>query len=344
LAGNTVSAAYAKSLVEVAVAHGADTKALLARAGIDPARLENLDTRLPFERFKVLMRAAKTLLNDPAFALAFGAESRFYDLSIVGLVLRASETMGTAFVEMNRYARLVVEVDGHETGDRFAILREKSKIWLEDRRRNPNDFPELTESTWTRFISDTARAFPGAAFAKAAYLPHSEPAWRGEYERRWKVPVFFESDRNALLIDESWLSLKINTENRYVFGVFSERAQALLQELKNSKSMKGRIESLLIPTLHTGELGMSDIARKLALSRPTLYRKLKDEGTNYDALLDDLRCRMALNYLSGGKASVSQVAYLTGFSDASTFSRAFKRWTGKRPGASRASTARPPSS
>jgi AraC-like DNA-binding protein len=332
MAGNTVSASYAKSLVDVAVTRGADAGALLARAGLDPAVLAAPDNRVAFEDFKALMRAAKALLGDPGFALAFGAESNLYEISIVGLVLQAAETMGAAFVEMNRYARLLVEVDGHETGDRFAIVREKGKTWLQDRRRNPNDFPELTESTWTRFIADTARVFPGAPFAKQAHVPHAAPAWRAEYARRWKVPIVFESRRNALLIDESWLALKINSENRYVFGVFSERAQALLKELKASKSLKGRVESLLIPTLHTGELGMAQIARKLGLSRPTLYRKLKDEGARYETLLDELRHKMALNYLHEKKVSVSQTAYLTGFSDASTFSRAFKRWTGGRPG------------
>jgi AraC-like DNA-binding protein len=67
------------------------------------------------------------------------------------------------------------------------------------------------------------------------------------------------------------------------------------------------------------------------MSRQTLFRKLKAEGTTYEKILDDLRHQIALHYLSGKKVSVNETAYLVGFSEAAAFSRAFKRWTGKSP-------------
>jgi len=252
--------------------------------------------------------------------------------------------MGAAFAEMNRYARLVIEVDGLETGDRFHIVKRDGQVWLEDRRRHPNDFPELTESTWTRFIVGSAQAFPRAAFAKAAYVPHSAPGHRAEYERLWQVPVFFASGRNALLIEESWLSLKINRSNRYAFGIFSDRADAMLKDLLDTKTAAGRVESTLVPILHTGKLGMAQVAKKMGLSRAALYRQLKEEGIGYDALLDGLRRRMALHYLDGGKVSPSQAAYLVGFSNPAVFSRAFRRWTGVSPRSYRGRGARSTSS
>ena len=334
MAEPTVSAGYVKALLGVALAKGADRDQLLARACINPDDLEDPDNRLPFERFKALMRAAKQLCDDPALALHFGEVTHFAEMSIVGLTSRAAETMADAFAQMNRYARLVVEVDGHESGDRFAIVRAgEGEIWVEDRRRNPNDFPELTESTWARFSAEYARYFPQAPpFLKAVHVTHAETAYRAEYDRVFKAPVTFNSDRNALLIVESWLHIKLGPPNRYVFGIFSERAQALLNSLENSRTARGRVEGLLIPVLHTGEPNMERIAKQMGLSRPTLYRQLKAEGVSYETLLDDLRHRMALHYLDGKKVSVSQTAYLVGFSDPSAFSRAFKRWTGASPG------------
>lgn len=332
MAEPTVSAGYVTALVDLAVAKGCDRTRLLRRAGIDPDKLRHPDDRLTFESFKALMRTAKDLCKDPALALRFGAESRFNEMSIVGLICYAAETMGEGFEQMNRYARLVVEVEGHETGDRFVIVRDKQGVWIEDRRRNPNDFPELTESTWTRFICDYARGFPNRPpFVKAVHVTHAEPPHRAEYDRMWKAPVVFGSDKNALLIDESWLSIRLGPPNRYVFGLFSERAAALLKQLESSDTVRGQVESLLIPTLHTGESSMDEVARKMGLSRQTLYRQLKAEGVSYETLLDDLRHKMALHYLDGKKVSVSQTAYLVGFSDPSVFSRAFKRWTGSSP-------------
>ncbi len=93
----------------------------------------------------------------------------------------------------------------------------------------------------------------------------------------------------------------------------------------------GRVESLLMPVLHAGEASMDLIAGRMGLSRPTLFRRLKAEGTTFGRVLEELRHRLALDYLSDGKVSVNETAYLVGFSDPAAFSRAFKRWTGRSP-------------
>jgi AraC-like DNA-binding protein len=82
---------------------------------------------------------------------------------------------------------------------------------------------------------------------------------------------------------------------------------------------------------------MDKIASKLGLSRQTLLRKLKTEGVTFEKVLDELRQKLALHYLSGRKVSVNETAYLVGFSDPTAFSRAFKRWTGSSPRTMRAS-------
>jgi AraC-like DNA-binding protein len=90
-----------------------------------------------------------------------------------------------------------------------------------------------------------------------------------------------------------------------------------------------------MPILHAGEANMDTIAGKMALSRQTLFRKLKAEGVTFEKVLDELRQRLALDYLSARKVSVNETAYLVGFSDPAAFSRAFKRWTGTSPRAMR---------
>jgi AraC-like DNA-binding protein len=132
-------------------------------------------------------------------------------------------------------------------------------------------------------------------------------------------------------MDEAFLSIQLQPTNRYLSGLLSERAEALLRSLEDSKTIRGRVESLLIPILHTGEASMDVIARKLALSRQTLFRKLKAEGTTFERVLDELRHELALHYLNEKKSSVHETAYLLGYSDQAAFSRAFKRWTGHSP-------------
>jgi AraC-like DNA-binding protein len=111
------------------------------------------------------------------------------------------------------------------------------------------------------------------------------------------------------------------------------------QEPGEFEIYQGRVESLLMPILHTGEASVDVIASKLGLSRQTLFRKLKAEGVTFEKVLDELRHKLALHYLSGKKVSANETAYLVGFSDPAAFSRAFKRWTGACPRMMRASKA-----
>jgi len=173
--------------------------------------------------------------------------------------------------------------------------------------------------------------FQKTPFPLAVHFIHKEPSYRAEHERVFGAPVVFGAKWNALKIDEGFLSLRQPPINRYVFGVLSARAEALLKSLESSRTTRGQVESLLIPVLHTGEQNIERTAEKMGLSRPTLYRKLKAEGVSYEKLLDELRHKMALHYLDGKKVSVNETAYLVGFSEPSAFSRAFRRGTGTSP-------------
>ena len=330
----TVAAGLVRGLMELAVSKGASREVLAERARIDPEELQDQDNRIPFSKYVALMRAGKELSNDPALALHFGETIDMAEMSIVGLIGRAAETGADGFAQINRYARLVVEVD-LGTADRFQLTRSAGQLWIVDTRKNPSDFPEMTESTFARMVCASRRSSGETQFAKAVHVTHAAPGHRAEYDRIFRVPVVFESDKNALLTDDVWLTQRNAVSSRYVFGILSAHAKALLESLESSKSTRGRVESLLMPIMHTGDASMEMIASKLGFHRQTLFRKLKAEGVTFEKVLDELRQKLALHYLSERKTSVRETAYLVGFSDPGAFSRAFKRWTGSSPRAMR---------
>lgn len=338
MASPSIAVGLARALLDLAASRGANRQALLERSGIGPEQLQDPDNRIAFVNYEALMRAGQELSGDPALALHFGEAFDMTEMSIVGLLCMTSETAVEAFEQMNRYERLIVDVDGLTTGGRLVLEHGADQAWLVDTRKNPNDFPELTESTFARMVCMSRRT-PGAPQPiKAVYVTHAAPAYCDEYDRIFQMPVIFNSDRNALLmVGGSWLTERTvqSQSSRYVFGVLSERAQALLGRLESSTSTRGRIESLLIPILHTGDVSIERIAGILGLSRQTVFRQLKAEGTTFRETLDELRHKMARHYLGGNKVSVNQTAYLVGFSDPAAFSRAFKRWTGSSPRALR---------
>lgn len=280
----TVAAAGACALMDFAVAKGAGRMALAERSGIDPVELQDQDGRIPFAKYVALMRSGKQLCQDPALALHYGETVEVSEVSIVGSLGGASESMADAFVLMNRYARLMIEVDAEGSGDRFVLERRPAgpaiHLWIVDTRPNPNDFPELTESVFARMVCTSRRYSGDAQFARAVHFTHAAPTYHAEYDRIFRVPVVFESDRKAIVTDDGWMSRRTEATpgSRHAAGILSAHADELLERLERSKSMRGRVESLLMPVLHNGGANMVMIARKLGLSRQSLFRRLKAEG------------------------------------------------------------------
>lgn len=336
MANPTVSAAFARGLLDLATARGAPRAALLAASEIETEDLADNDSRVPFHKYVALMHAAKRACNDPALALHYGEAVNIAEVSIVGLLGLASATMRDAFFQLSRYVQLVVDLD--EGRERFVLEEGRDGLWLRDQRASANAFPELTESAFAHIVcGPRQKGVP--PFVKEVRVTHADPGYGEEYRRVFEAPVVFGSDRNAMKLDETILAHRVAQLPRYAFGILCEKADARLKELQSAKTTRGRVESALMPVLHTGGASMESIAERLGFSRQTLFRRLQEESVTFEEVLDALRRDMALDYLKSGKTSVSEVAYLVGFSDPASFTRACKRWTGKSPSLLRASTA-----
>ena len=337
----TISAGYPKALLDFAVSRGADRQVLIERSQIRLDDLKDQDNRIPLANYLALLKASIELCNEPALSLLFGEAVRLQDISLVGLIGVAFDNVESVRRQVNRYAPLTLDADDGGTADAIELVRENGDVWMKFTSEIYKANPLLTESGFARNVCGTralraslSASMPSLAnlqFPKAIRFTHTEPSYRAEYDRIFAVPLFFGSHMNALLIDEAILNMKLPRTNPYLSEIMSARAEELLKSLESSKTTRGRVENLLIPILHTGEASMDMIAGKLALSRQTLFRKLKAEGVTFEQVLDQLRHKLALHYLNGKKVSVNETAYLVGFSEPAAFSRAFKRWTGSSP-------------
>jgi AraC-like DNA-binding protein len=332
----TIGAGYPRAMLEFAASKGADRQALLQKAGISAEALSQQDNRVPVSNYVALLKAAAELTGDPAINLHFGQAVRMQEISIVGLICEACETTIDVGRQLNRYAALVVD-DGEEPATLMRGVLRDGGFWIEGPADVFTDNPLIAEAEIARLVWNARVMFARSAeferlkFPRIVHFKHAEPGYSAEYERVFQCPVVFGSHWNAMQIDPEFLALKQPPVNRYVFGVLSDRAEALLESLRASKTTRGRVESLLMKTLHTGDANMDMIASELGVSRRTLYRQLKGEGATFEQVLDALRHKLALHFLSGKKVSVNETAYLVGFSDPAAFSRAFKRWTGQSP-------------
>ncbi len=341
MAEATIAAGYPRGLVAFAVSKGAGRALLLKRSDLCEEELAQQDNRIAVDKYVSLFKASAELTGEPAIALQYGEAVRMQEISIVGLICEACETTIDVGRELNRYAALVVDDDCGEPGALMRATMTEEGVWIEGPHELFTKHPVIAEAEFARLVWNARVMFANSdEFKKLRYpaeihFMHGDRGYLPEYERVFQCPVVFNSHWNAMLVDRGFLMLKQPPVNRYVFGVLSERADGLLKSLQRSKTTRGRVESLLMPILHTGDISMDAIAEKMGVSRQTLYRNLKGECATYEQVLDELRHKMALNFLAGKKVSVNETAYLVGFSEPAAFSRAFKRWTGTSPSAAR---------
>ncbi|MBA3510394.1 AraC family transcriptional regulator [Sphingomonas sp.] len=123
------------------------------------------------------------------------------------------------------------------------------------------------------------------------------------------------------------------------FAFLGEVVETLAQPAGTKRCFKQEVEQAIEPLLGSGEVSIDRVASELGMSRQTLYRRLKAEGTTFEEVLDAKRRQLAIRYLRLDRSSVKAAAYKLGFSDPAAFSRAFKRWTGIRPSSFRESPA-----
>ncbi|HEV7764706.1 MAG TPA: AraC family transcriptional regulator, partial [Thermoanaerobaculia bacterium] len=249
----TVAASVARALMKLAASKGASRKTLFDRSRIALPDLEDSDNRIPFGKFVALMRAAKELCNDPAFALHFGEEVDASEISLVHM-MGGADNFGDALAQGNRYARLAIEVESDGSGDRFQLRRVAGQLWFVDARGNPNEFPELTESAFARMSCSMRKLSGDGRIVREVHVSHADPGYRAEYDRIFGVPVVFGSDMNALRIDEALMSsFAFPTPSTYVAGVMRDHADKLLEKLEGERSTRAHVENLLTPLLQTGE-------------------------------------------------------------------------------------------
>ena len=167
-----------------------------------------------------------------------------------------------------------------------------------------------------------------APVAIAIERPAPQAPERWEYELA--THVTFEADVTRITWARADIMDPLVTGDPALARVNDDQTQAYLDSFM-SQSTSREVVNKIVDRLPDGPPSQELIAADLSVSNRTLQRKLKDEGTSFMDLLQDTRLQLARKYLRQPGRSVVETAYLLGFSEPSTFSRAFKRWTGRAP-------------
>ncbi len=325
----TVSTTYLLGVVDFAVSRGLSRRRLLAYAGLAECELDHPDARHPAEWLVLLLRAGAALEGDPAFSLHFGQHVPCDQVSLAAPLGRAAATVREALQQVNRYGPLSIDFPSLDGGDRYRFDTDGAGLWLRDHR--PVDaWPEITELVFARMVQGIRRV-QHADVIRAVHVSHAAPSHWAAYDGVFGVLVHFGSGRNALLLDPAYLHTVLVPAPAHVTRILAVHAEAQLTALTEQRTCRGRLEAALRQVLQSGDVGITRMAHLLAMSRQTLYRRLKAEGVTFEEVLASVRCEIAVEALRAGATPVRDVAARVGFADSAAFSRAFKRWTGRNP-------------
>ena len=161
-------------------------------------------------------------------------------------------------------------------------------------------------------------------------MRRAEPADPGPWQRAFRCPIVFGASENVLLFTAADFDAPLEFANPELARHNDEVAARYLARF-GKLLIRERLRAVLIEQLPRGEPSQDKAAEALHLSSRSLQRRLADEGTRYQDVLDDLRRELAMSYLREARHSISEITYLLGFSDTSSFTHAFRRWTGVAP-------------
>ncbi|MDR7151447.1 AraC-like DNA-binding protein [Hydrogenophaga palleronii] len=328
----TSSATWVKGIADMFASQGLDLPRLFTAAGIDIAQLQQPDARFDAEAISRLWELAVAWSGNPSLGMDRELANRHVNFDLVGYVMLASPTLKAGLKCFARYLAVIsdaatFELEPQGSQHCWLVLGHIGNSRPVPRQRQ--EYGLLALSTLCCWI--TRRDVQ----PRAAEFTFPEPADAGPYLRAFGCPVRFNGGATRLLLDNADLDTPLPSSDPMLFDMHQRVIEARLVRLGHA-SAAHRVSEAIVRLLHLGEPRREAIANSLAMADRTLQRRLQEEGTSFQQLLDDARRDLAQKYLAEARYTLTQVADLLGFADQSNFFRAHKRWFGMSPGQYRA--------
>ncbi|MCQ4271939.1 MULTISPECIES: AraC family transcriptional regulator [Pseudomonas] len=327
----TTSSSWAQSIVQGLEMGGVDCRALFLELGMDYAALGDAEARFPQDGMTRLWHRAVELSGNPAIGLNMARVVRPASLHVVGYALMSSRTLREGLTRLVRYQRIIAE--GADLNLR--MLPEGGALTLAihgDRLPPARQSAEASLActlAFCRWISGTPLK------PLQVWLQGPPPADPEPYRQVFQAPLQFDAEHYGLLFELADLEAPLPSANESLAQLHDRFAGEYLARFSGSR-VAHQARQVLCRLLPQGEPRRDTVAQALHLSERTLQRRLQDERTSFQQLLDDTRRELAEQYLAQPNLTLLEIAYLLGFADPSNFFRAFRRWFGSTPGEYRA--------
>jgi AraC-like DNA-binding protein len=251
-------------------------------------------------------------------------------LGIMDLLCRASPTIGEGLERINRYYALIDDRTTIEVAPEGRLVR----LVLRDRTDMPA--PRAAREYFFGLIAVRWQALTGTALpAVELSWPFPRPQNVDVYRETFAAEVLFDQPFNHLLIEAAGLRAPIHTADPIMLTYLEGQADAAIARLPQRDAWLDAVRRSIIPALAAHHASLEAAAQYLAMSPRSLQRRLHEAGVSYQELVDSVRRELGVRFILDGALGIEAIAELLDFSDATSFHRAFKRWTGATPRAYR---------
>ncbi|SDH91770.1 AraC family transcriptional regulator [Lutimaribacter saemankumensis] len=321
-----VTSLFARKMV-AAVGAAIDPKEALAGVGIDHDAPWDPKVMIAAEDYYDLLEKMARTIDMTDLPVHVGASMRCDDYGALGLAWKAAPNLMASCSRIERYARIWTGVVTYELrpdprGVLF-VLHRPGERRLGMRLSN--------EATLASAVSISRQVCPVPFSPIEVFVQHKEPRSKAFHEAWFGCPVTFDAKLDAVLISHEAMTrpniLGDEGISRYLISHLDEE----LAEVPTSPPIVGQAKDLIARGLSEGTPRMADIAKGLGLSVRSFHRRLSEHGLTFQALTEQTRRELAEGLLRDERYSLAEVAFLTGFSEQSSFTRAFKRWIGTTP-------------
>ena len=317
-----------------AEAAGLDTQAGLLHAQIGKELLKDPMTRIDSQQFETLLEWFIEQSNDPAFGLHTSQFVQPGSYSVIGYIAMSASTLLEALSRVSVYEKLVGDMGLTETRPFNAQQIEIRWICRHQRQPVRRHLIENILGSWVRYSRWLVNN--DALSPDKILLEHSAPKDRRlhqEYRSVFGCEVLFDQPYSAIITNQEMLAYRLRQPDPMLFSTLEAHAAQKLHELGlTGNSLAQKVQLRIRALIDDGMPRKEQVAIDLGMTERTLHRRLQDEGTAWQTLLDQVRDDLACALLRDTDQAQAEIAEKLGYSDTRSFQRAFKRRCGHTPG------------
>lgn len=302
---------------------------LAARFNLPPARLTDLTARVPHSTVVRAWDDLALLCQDPVLGLSAASVLGPTQLDLVDIVFHRASTVRAMTSSLVRYQRLFHDANDVRLSDEGSEVVARH-TFTGDLPRSRH-FIEFILAMWVGRLRAVAGAERAARLRVSFRHPAAAPLSR--YHALFGERVDFEASMDGMAITSDVVDEPLPAADPAMTRALEAHLDRELEKL-SSTSFPERVMGQIIALIRAGSsdaFAIERVARRLNVSRRTLQRRLAEEKTTFRDLVDAARRSVTLEELGRGASTLTDLAFLLGFSEHSAFSRAFRRWTGTSP-------------